>query len=389
MFNFNELHERKNTNCYKWDNNEQVYSIDDASDLLPMWIADMDIATPTFIIDAMKERLAHPIFGYATVPHSLSEAIINWYKTRHSWSIHTDNLLFHEGVIPAIATIIETFTTEGDKVCISSPVYAPFDSIPKNLKREVVRVALEEQDGFYSYNFDTLEEAFRAGVKIYILCNPHNPAGMVWDRETLTHILQLAKRYNVLVISDEIHCDLVLPPHKHIALQTLNVDIDADIITCISPTKTFNLASIHFAMMVSSNKALTAKLKQHALMHGRFGPNVFAIFATEAAYTHGADWVDGLLTHISDNMDYVIEACRELEGIRIVKPQGTYLLWIDYRATGLSEKEMLDQLLTKGRLGLDPGAKFGHEGQGFLRMNVATPRMTVEEAVTRLKKALL
>lgn len=388
MFDFNEVHDRKKTNCYKWDNNEQVYNIDDASDLLPMWIADMDIATPSFIIDAMKQRLEHPVFGYAKVPETLYTAILNWYNTRQNWTIDKDNLLFHEGVIPAIATIIETFTEIGDRVAISSPVYVPFTSIPTNLKREVVRVPLLEHDGVFTYDFDALESIFKQGVRIYILCNPHNPGGFVWDEQTLTMILRLAKQYDVLIISDEIHSDLILPPNKHIALQTLNGDIDAQIITCISPTKTFNLASVQFAMMVSSHKALTAKLKQHALMHGRFAPNIFGMIATEAAFTHGAEWVDALCTYISANMDYVIEACKQINGIRIVKPKGTYLLWIDYRGTGLNEKEMFEKLLQKGRLGLDPGAKFGSEGDGFMRMNVATPRSTVEEAVKRLKLAI-
>lgn len=388
MYNFNEVHERKNTNCYKWDNNEQVYNIPDATDLLPMWIADMDIATPSFIIEAMQQRLEHPVFGYAKTPDTLFTAIIDWYKTRHNWTIDRESLLFHDGVIPAIAAIIETFTEVGDYVAISSPVYVPFTSIPTNLNREVVRVPLAKRGGKFEYDFESLEAAFREGVSVYILCNPHNPGGYVWDKESLVRILQLAKQYDVLIISDEIHCDLVLPPFTHTALQILNEDIDAQIITCLSPTKTFNLASVQFAMMVPSHKALTAKLQQHALEHGRFAPNIFGMVATEAAFSMGADWVDGLLTHISSNMDYVIEACRDLEGIVIHKPQGTYLLWIDYRATGLGEKDMFERLIHGAKLGLDPGAKFGVEGEGFMRMNIATPRSTVEEAVKRLRIAL-
>lgn len=388
MFNYNEVHDRKNTNCYKWDSNEAVYKIKDASQLLPMWIADMDIATPSFIIEAMKKRLEHPVFGYAKAPDSLFAAIIDWYRERHNWTIDKKSMLFHEGVVPALATIIETFTEAGERVAISSPVYVPFTSVPENLKREVVPVALEEMDGAWRYNFETLEEAFRSGVRAYILCNPHNPGGYVWDEATLLQILKLAKQYNVLIISDEIHCDLVLPPFKHIALQTLNNDIGAEIVTCISPTKTFNLASVQFAMMVTSNEELTKKLQQNALMHGRMAPNIFGMIATEAAFRDGAEWVDGLLTHLSDNMDYVIEACRDLKGIRIEKPMGTYLLWIDYRATGLSEKEMFERLLGEAQLGLDPGAKFGAGGEGFMRMNIATPRSAVEEAVRRLHIAL-
>ena len=388
MYNFNEVHDRKNTNCYKWDNNEVVYKIEDASDLLPMWIADMDIATPTFVIEAMQQRLEHPVFGYVKTPDSLYTAIIDWYKTRHHWTIEKENLLFHDGVIPAIAAIIETFTAVGDRVAISSPVYVPFTSIPTNLKREVVRVPLEEKNEEWIYNFETLEAAFQDGVSVYILCNPHNPGGYVWNEDTLVRILQLAKQYDVLVISDEIHCDLVLAPYKHIALQTLNETIGADIITCLSPTKTFNLASVQFAMMVTSNKDLTAKLQRHALVHGRFAPNIFGMVATEAAFAQGADWVDGLLEHLAGNIDYVIEACRDLDGIRITKPRGTYLLWIDYRESGLSEKEMFERLLHVGKLGLDPGKKFGVEGEGFMRMNIAVPRATVEEAVRRLHIAL-
>ena len=387
MFQYNELFNRKNTNSLKWDHTARIFSVENADHILPMWLADMDIPTPSFIVDALKERLEHPIFGYTKSPQSLYDAIIKWYKERHHWTIDRDKLLFHEGVVPSMATIIETFTKKGEKVCISPPIYGPFYSVPKNLKREVVDVPLIEEHGVYRYNFQLLEKAFQTGVKVYILSNPHNPAGVVWEKETLTTLLLLARRYNVLIISDEIHCDIVFPPNKHITLQLLNDEIGAEVVTCLSPTKTFNIASVHFSVMVASNKALTARLKQNAMMHGRFNPNVFAMVAAESAYTLGAKWTDGLIQHISENMDYVINACRDIAGVRILKPQGTYLLWLDYRETNLDEKEIQKKLLLSG-LGLDPGAKFGDGGDGFLRMNVAAPRQTIEEAVYRLHLAL-
>ncbi|WP_332648963.1 MalY/PatB family protein [Lysinibacillus sp. 54212] len=385
---FNKVLERKNTNSLKWDLMEKIYGIEDASELLPMWVADMDFAPPKEVVQAIEKRLSHPIFGYSYVCDDCKGAIVDWFKRRHSLTINPETILFQQGVVPAIASIIETFTEPGDRVAISTPVYPPFFTVPRNQKRELISCDLNENNGIYSYDFEALEEVFKQGVKIYILCNPHNPGGIVWDRTTLERLVELCIQYDVLIISDEIHADIVLEGAKYTPLSTVARADEANILTLIAPTKTFNLAGIQAAVIVAPKDDLRLQLQQNELAHGQIELNVFASPAVHAAYTYGDAWLDELLDYLSTNMDYVIRELTSLQGITIIKPQGTYLLWIDYRETGLEEKEIMDKLLRIGKLALEPGSKYGEAGQGFLRMNVACPFDTVKEGVERFKKAL-
>lgn len=385
MYQFDEQHSRLDTNCYKWDQTKELYKLDHTEDFLPMWIADMDFQIAPEITAALQERLQNPIFGYSYAPAELNEAIVNWYTTRHHWTFDAKQIIHHAGVIPAIVSIIQTFTAEQDQVVISSPVYAPFTSIPTNLNREVVRVPLIEENGEYHFDFDLLAAAFKS-AKLYILCNPHNPGGIVWNAETLQRIVDLAIEHDVILLSDEIHAD-VLFDKPYTPLQTLkNVD-KAKIITCLAPTKTFNLASLHFAMMVPSNTTLQKALEKEAMVTGRAN-NEFAYIATLAAYTKGADWLDAALAYIRENMRIAVEGLNAIDGVRVNMPDGTYLLWIDARATGIPEKELFKTLAGIGKLGLEKGSKFGVEGEGFYRMNVACPRAYVEEAVVRFKETV-
>ncbi|TSI03882.1 MalY/PatB family protein [Lysinibacillus sp. BW-2-10] len=393
MFNFDELHNRKNTNSLKWDLFKERYKaqfkIADASDILPMWVADMDFAIPQVITDAIKERLDHPIFGYSYVSDACKDSIKNWFSRRHDWTIDTNTILFHQGVVPALATIIETFTQPGDKICVSTPIYPPFFSIPSVQKREVVENLLITTDHDFEYDFADLEEQFKTGVKVYILCSPHNPGGKVWSKEDLEKLVQLCIQYDVLLVSDEIHADIVFDGFKHIPTLTVKDADKAKIITCIAPTKTFNIAGIHAAMMVVPNVELRNKLALNKAEHGRDDLNILAAAAVKAAYEQGEEWVDAMIAYVSNNMDYVVEQLNQLEGIRVTKPQSTYLIWIDYRDTGLSEDEMMLRLLEKGKLAIEPGTKYTEAGRGFLRMNVACPFETVKDGVERFKKALL
>lgn len=385
---FNLVVERRKTRSFKWDMMEQIYSIDDASDILPMWVADMDFTAPKEVIEAIEKRLQQQVLGYSFVDEGCKKAIASWHETRQGWTIETETILFHQGVVPAIATIIETFTEVGDKVAMMSPVYPPFFNVPTNQKREVLFAELDEHDGIYTINFERIEQTFKDGAKILILCNPHNPAGIVWSRSDLEKIVTLAINYNVILLSDEIHADLVLEGNKHIPLFNVQNADKAKIIATIAPTKTFNLAGIQAAMMVVPSPELRAQLEQNLLAHGQMGLNVFASVAVQAAYTFGADWLDELLHYLSMNMDYVVQELTALEGIKVRKPGGTYLMWIDYRETGLSEEEMMQRLLHKGKLALEPGTKYGESGRGFLRMNVACSFETVKDGVERFKKAL-
>jgi len=390
--NFDVLHNRKNTNSLKWDQFKDrikaKYNVTDADDILPMWVADMDFAIPQVITDAIKERLDHPIFGYSYVSESCKLAIQSWFKNRHNWHIDPNAILFHHGVVPAIATIIETFTDPGDKICISTPVYPAFFNIPKAQKREVIACDLVSKDNEYEYDFVALEEAFKNGIKAYILCNPHNPGGVVWSESDLEKLVQLCIQYDVLLISDEIHADIVFDGYKHIPTLIVKDADKAKIVTCIAPTKTFNIAGIHAAMIVAPNDRLRLKLNQNLQAHGLGDLNLLASAGIQAAYEKGEEWLDAMIQYISKNMDYVVEELNQIEGITVTKPNATYLMWIDYRQTGLSEEEMMQKLLVKGRLAIEPGTKYEEAGRGFLRINVACPFETVKDGVERFKKAL-
>ncbi|MBD8033299.1 MULTISPECIES: MalY/PatB family protein [Solibacillus] len=384
---FNEIHERRNSNSIKWDMMNVVYNLDDTSNILPMWVADMDFPPPPAMIQAIKERLEHPVFGYTFANDDVKDAIVKWFETRHEWRIDPTTILFQPGVVPAIATIIETFTEVGDKIAMSTPAYPPFFNVPKDQMREVVTCDLTEKNGIYTINFETLEEVFRTGVKMFILCNPHNPAGIVWGRQELEQLVALCIQYDVYLLSDEIHADILIQKAYTPILTLANAD-EAKIITCIAPTKTFNIAGIHAAMIVAPNKELFTALGKNSQAHGNLGLNTFACTAVKSVYNDGGAWLDELLLYLKNNMEYVAQELNAIEGITVKIPDATYLMWIDYRATGIEEKEMMNRLLTIGQVALDPGTKYTEAGRGFLRINVACPFDTLKDGVERIKKTL-
>lgn len=386
---FEHVTDRSKSHSIKWDFMEKVYEIEDASDILPMWVADMDFAAPQAVIDALFERMKHPIFGYSYMDEGSKTAVQNWLLERHGWQTQNEWILFHHGVVPAIASVMETFTQEGDLILITPPVYQLFFSIPQKQGRQVVESSLIEEKGQYRMDFVSFEKQLKQGVKLFILCNPHNPGGMVWPKETLQEIIRLCAKYDTLILSDEIHSDLVFPKHKHIPLATLAGDEVDRIITCVAPSKTFNLAGIQAAVMIATDSKKREKLQENALAHGQMGLSSFAAVALTAAYEYGGAWLDELLKVLSSNIDYAIEKLtKAVPGLKIEKPQATYLLWIDYRGTEYSENEIMDLLLNKGKLALEPGSKYGDTGRGFLRMNVACPRSTLEDGVLRFITAL-
>lgn len=389
MSEFEKVINRRKSRSIKWDMMEDIYEIEDASDILPMWIADMDFAAPQVVIDAIQEKLNHGVFGYSYICDACKDAVRNWLKERHAWQTENDWMLFHHGVVPAIASVIETFTTTDDAILITSPVYPPFFQIPGHMERDIIECTLQENEGNYTIDFIEFEKALQKNVKLFILCNPHNPGGIVWTAEELHKMIELCAKYDVLILSDEIHADLVFPEYKHTALAAIAGEEAKRIITCVAPTKTFNLAGVQAAMMIATDEEVRAKLEQNSMAHGQMNLNTFAAAALKAAYEEGGPWLSELLEIVSANMDYVIQELQEaIPGIKIKKPHGTYLLWIDYRKTGLSEEVMMDKLLNKGKLALEPGSKYGEAGRGFLRMNVACPLATVEDAVQRFITAL-
>lgn len=384
MTNFDQQYSRKNTGSVKWDLMETIYNIPDASNIIPMWVADMDFAAPTTITDALKKRLEFPLYGYAFENKNCSNSIVTWLTRRHEWFIQDEDLLYHQGVVPAISTIVETFTTPGDSVLVNSPIYPPFFGVPKKLGRSVSFSPLLEVAGSYAFDFDNFElQVKKEEVKIFILCHPHNPAGIAWSEETLRKIDALCFENDVLVISDEIHSDLMLNGEKHIPLAKISAHPE-NIITCVAPTKTFNIAGIQAAMTITTDSKKRLKISNTLAKHNQMGLNSFAITAVEAAFSLESEkWLEQLIVYLNDNIDYVIETITTaIPAIRIKKPDATYLLWIDIRETGYEENEIMQKLLDSG-VALDPGTKYGAQFDGFLRMNIACNRDTLKEAVSR------
>lgn len=388
MNSFEEIYDRKNSRSVKWDAMTEIYKLDNASAVLPMWIADMDFPAPPKVLEALQKRLDHSIFGYSLMCKECREAVVNWQAKRNGWQINSEELLFQHGIIPAIASIIETFTEKDDKVLVTPPVYPPFFQLAENQERKVLYSNLVERDGEYTIDFNDFEEKLRS-ASLFILCNPHNPGGKVWTVEELQKIIQLCSRYDVLIISDEIHGDLIFGPHRHTPLAKIAGKESGRIFTCLAPTKTFNLAGIQVAAIVVTDEEKRLKLEKHALAHGSGMLNSFASVALTAAYNDSEPWLEEMLTVISDNMDYAIrELQQQIPEIKVTKPQSTYLLWIDYRPLQLSEAEAMDLLLHEGKVALEPGSKYGDPGFGYLRLNVACPRPVLAEGISRIALAL-
>ena len=348
LSDFSTIYHRRNTYSAKWDMLEQVYSIEDGSDVLPMWVADMDFALAPVIQEALHKRLEHPVFGYSTTPEEVRTALTNWVSSKHQLEIKNDWILLRSGVIPAMAETIEAFTEPGNKILVHSPIYPPFKSIPTSLDREVVTCLLKEEKNTLAIDWESFEACLQ-DAKAFILCNPHNPGGKVWSKEDLAKMASLCEQHHVLILSDEIHSDLVYKPNKHVPMLSV-AGKKENVITFFAPTKTFNMAGIQAAATVVPCNEKRLVLQNKAVRRGDMGLNVFSLTAMQAAYEQGAPWLEELLKTLEGNIDYTIEELTKLEGIKVSKPQGTYLLWIDYRETGLEEKEIMQRLLTVGKL---------------------------------------
>lgn len=385
-YNFDEYRERRNSDAVKMDFVEVMFG---SKDVLPMWVADMDFRTAQPIIDALSERVNHGIYGYTSLSDGYYQSFIDWVKRRHDWTVEKDWLIYSPGVVPTLIYAVQTLTEVGDKIVIQSPVYGPFKGAIENHGRVLVDNPLKCDNGQYQMDFDDLEETFKSGVKAMIFCNPHNPVGRVWTKEELSQLKDLIVKYNVYLISDEIHSDLTLKGHKHIAIASLDEELAKRTITCMAPSKTFNLAGLQSSIVVVSNPELKARLRESYEKMDMNLNNCFGQVAFEAAYNHGEEWLEQLLDYIENNMDFVVDYIEtNIPEIKVYKPEGTYLMWFDFRALGMTHEALKAFLNEKAKVGMTGGDFFGKTGEGFMRYNVATTRERVKQGLKQIEAAI-
>lgn len=377
-YNFNSQIERSHTNCIKYDFRQQVFG---DSDILPMWIADMDIAIPDFIIDAVKKRAEHPVYGYSFFSDTYYDNFIHWMYKRHGLRIEREWICFSPGVVPALNMSVLTYTRPKDKIIIQPPVYPPFFNAVIDHDRLLVENCLHFNENRYTMDYEDLERIIDTKTKMIILCNPHNPVGRCWEKDELEKLMHICDTYHITLISDEIHSDLIVKPFKHCSLLSLTDKV----IACFSPSKTFNLAGMSTSMIVIPDKDLREQYQQTVNgLHIGFG-NLFGGIATEAAYCQGEKWYQALWKYLQENIEYVIDFCQKnIPEINVIQPQATYLLWLDCRMISNSATDLQHLFVNELKLGLNNGNEFGGVGEGFMRMNVACPRKTLETAMERL-----
>lgn len=382
-YDFNKIIERRHTGSYKWDTPER-------DDVLPMWVADMDFRTAPAIIDALRRRVDHGVFGYTYVPEEYYRSVIDWFEKRHGWNIDRSWFIYTSGVVPAISAIIKALTVPGDKVIMMTPVYNCFFSSIRNNGCIAACTPLSETDGRYEIDFDALEAtAADSAAKVMLLCNPHNPGGRVWTRDELIRIADICLRNNVYVVSDEIHCELTYKEGGYTPFGTLPKPYRDNASICVSPSKAFNIAGLQIANIITPDPAIRRRIDRAININEVCDVNPFGVEATIAAYRHGGEWLDSLISYLHGNYTTIRDfIASELPALKIMPLEATYLAWIDIRATGLSSENLTTLLLEQEGLMVNPGTMYGADGEGFIRINFACPRSMVTDALHRLKKAI-
>lgn len=386
-YDFDEIIERRGTHSIKFDSMQELWG---RNDLIPMWVADMDFRTPSFIVEAIRKRVEHEIFGYTKPSDEYFNSIIRWVDKRYGMKVCKEEIQYIAGIVPGIHHAVCALSEKGDKIMIQPPVYHPFKQVIEGTGRSVVQSPLILRDGRYYMDFDSMRKQIQ-GCKLYILCNPHNPGGVVWSREELETVADICKESGVMVISDEIHADMTFLPHKHLPFAMVNDWTHENTVTFMAPSKVFNMPGIIASHAIVFNNDLRERfylyLEQNDLVMG----NAFAYPAVEAAYTQGEDWLKQMLNYVYENIRLVDTSLKQkMPKIKAILPEASFLIFLDCRELGYETQEQLvDFFVNKARLGLNDGAMFGKEGTGFMRLNVATPRSIVEEAMKRLEEAYL
>ncbi|MEZ5071421.1 MAG: PatB family C-S lyase [Bacteroidales bacterium] len=386
-YDFDRIVPRKGTDCVKHDLLLPVFG---KEDLMPMWVADMDFETPDFIREAVMERARHPVYGYTFRSRAFFETVAGWWERRHGWTVDPDHIRFSPGVVPALNLCVMEFTEPGDRILVQPPVYFPFFTAVTGHGRTLVHNPLVKEGARYAMDFDAMEEEFQKGVRMFVFCHPHNPVGRVWTKAELERVAELCLRYDVLMLSDEIHADLTLFGHRHLPLASLGKEIAAQCITCVAPSKTFNLAGLHSSAVILSDPGLRKRYDQVLERIHVGGGNLFGQVAMEAAYAGGDEWLNQLLAYLEKNFHVVTDVLGDrVPGVVISPLEATYLVWLDFRPLGLEGSGLKSFMLEEARLGLNDGPMFGPGGEGHQRLNIACPRQVLEEALERLRTALL
>lgn len=379
-YDFDEVISRRGTLSYKWD------SATDA-EVLPLWVADMDFRTSPAIIEALQRRVAHGIFGYTRVPDAYYQAVTNWFARRHGWNIQREWMIYTSGVVPAVSAVIKALTVPGDKVLVQTPVYNCFFSSIRNNGCTLAASPLLRVGNTWQMDFEDLErKASDPDVKVFLLCNPHNPVGRVWTREELLKAGEICSRHGVTVVSDEIHCELVYPGHAYTPFASISGDFSARAIVCISPSKAFNIAGLQIANIVVPDEEVRRKIDKAININEVCDVNPFGVTATIAAYTEGEEWLNQLLVYLQTNYKWMQDYCRtHLSDFPISDLEGTYLVWMDcsilHKTSDMLEQELLDE----SKLWLNAGTMYGAEGEGFMRWNIACPRSVLAEGLERFR----
>ena len=383
---FDKVIERRKTNSAKWDG---VLKLFGDEEVLPMWVADMDFKSPPPIIEALKKRAEEGIYGYPLRPPSYYDAFIEWIRRHHNWHIQKEWLTFSPGVVTGLSVMILALSQPGDGVLVQPPVYYPFFELIEGNGRRVVNNPLILKEGRYMMDFQDLEKRADDNIKLMIFCNPANPVGRVWEKEDIQRVGEFCLNNNIILISDEIHSDIVYPQFKHVPAATLSEELALNTITCMAPSKTFNLAGLQSSVIIIQDADLRKRYNQLLKNIHIDMDNVFSMVAFESAYKFGQDWLNEFLRYLKENLEFTTKYFKEkIPQIKVIKPEATYLVWLDCRHLGFNNQELKDFMIKKAKVGLDDGPIFGQGGEGFQRLNIACPRKILEQGLRRIEKAV-
>lgn len=386
-YNFDEIIDRKGTSCVKYDGLKNAYQ--GKENLIPLWVADMDFATPDFIVEALKKRCEHPVFGYTFDDDEYYESIQTWLDYKYHWKTERVWISYIPGIVKGIGLAVQCFTQPGDKVIIQPPVYHPFRLVPTRMGREVVYNPLKLEDGVYKMDFEQLESLIDKDCKMLILSNPHNPGGVVWEKEALVKLAQICSAHGILVISDEIHAEMTYPQFRHHPFATVSEEAAACSVTFMAPSKTFNIAGIVSSYALVPDNRIRERFYSFLEAGELNAGTIFAFTATKAAYTYGAEWLQQMRSYVIENVNFVDEYLKKnIPQIKVYRPQASFLVWLDCRELKLTQPELVQLFEDKAGLALNDGTMFGKEGEGFMRLNIGCPRSILNQALESLKKAI-